>query len=83
VCGPALVLCGHHERCKLGGPEQQVAALLDLVQQLARGIEKWAAEEDGVYDAAWKPYCTAKLLEGVVIGRSSDAMLAARKAGAR
>jgi len=60
-----VILTGHHPRC----PQcpDPVKAALKLIAELALGMEKWAAEEDGIYPDAWEAYRRAKALEGVYV----------------
>lgn len=64
-------LTGHHSRCPHGG--NPLDAAYKLLKELTRGIECWAAEEDGeVYPDLWKPYRKAKALEGVYLPENPD-----------
>lgn len=58
-------LTGHHEGCP-NSPEA-LGAALDLIAALARGMELWGAEEDGIYPEAWEAYRKAKALQGVFL----------------
>ena len=53
-------LTGHQENCKHRGSD--VKTLRVLVEQLVRGMEVWAADEDGVHDDAWEAYKKGKAL---------------------
>ncbi len=64
------LLTGHHERCPHS--PKALDAALDLIADLARAMELWAAEEDGVYDGAWEPYRKAKALQGVYLAPHND-----------
>lgn len=55
-------LTGHHENCPKRGDTMEAAK--QLIAELVRGIELWAAEEDGVYTSCWKPYKRAKAILG-------------------
>lgn len=59
------VLTGHHPRCP-HAPDKFDAAC-KLIAELAYGIERWAAEEDGVYPDVWDAYRKAKALQGVFL----------------
>lgn len=58
-----IALTGHHEGCTKG-PDRLNAALL-LIQDLCLGMERWAADEDGIHPDAWDIYTRAKALEGI------------------
>lgn len=51
----------HHPVCALHDP---TADVLSYLRELVRGIEAWAADEDGVHDACWDVYRRAKLVLG-------------------
>lgn len=38
--------------------------LRELIEALVRGMESWAADEDGIHDAAWDAYVNAKTAIG-------------------
>ena len=59
------LLTGHHERCP-HRPDALTAAL-ELIAEMAHGMELWAADEDGIHPDAWKSYIQAKALEGVFL----------------
>ena len=59
------LLTGHHERCPHSPKALDKA--LELIAALARGMELWGAEEDGIYPDAWEAYRKAKALEGVFL----------------
>jgi hypothetical protein len=56
------LLTGHHESCpNLPDP---VRVAKDLIRDLIRGIEAWAADEDGVHDEVWEAYKRGKAVIG-------------------
>ena len=59
------ILTGHHKFCP-DSPDELKCALA-LIKDLAYAMEEWAADEDGIHEKAWKPYCHAKALEGVFL----------------
>ena len=59
------MLTGHHENCKHGG--SVLGAALALIDELAKGMESWAHDEDGIHPAAWESYRKAKALVGVYL----------------
>ena len=63
----ARLLTGHHEHCEHGAMSNQRDAALVLIADMAHGLELWAADEDGIHDECWKPYCKAKALEGMFL----------------
>lgn len=64
--GSTGVLTTHLPHCPAFGPE-----LRALVSGLTRGMEAWAADEDGVHPDAWDAYQRAKLALGEPV-RASD-----------
>jgi hypothetical protein len=59
-------LTGHNSVCPKGG--DPLTAAYKLLKELTRGIECWAAEEDGeVYSECWPAYRKAKALEGIFL----------------
>ena len=58
-------LTGHHEGCPHSPKALDKA--LELIAALARGMELWGAEEDGIYPEAWDAYRKAKALQGVFL----------------
>lgn len=58
-------LTGHHEGCPHSPKALDKA--LELIAALARGMELWGAEEDGIYPDAWEAYRKAKALQGVFL----------------
>jgi hypothetical protein len=58
-------LTGHHENCPKSPKSIEMA--LELIKSLAEGLEKWGAEEDGIYPPAWDAYRKAKALEGIIL----------------
>jgi len=63
----ARLLTGHHENCEYGTMRDQRDAALVLIAEMAHGIESWAADEDGIHDDCWKPYCKAKAFECIFL----------------
>lgn len=59
------LLTGHHDQCPHSPKPLDKA--LELIADLARGMELWAADEDGIHAEAWKAYRKAKALEGVLL----------------
>lgn len=59
------LLTGHHLYCKHG--QHALTKALELIAVLARGMELWGAQEDGIYSEAWEAYRQAKALEGVFL----------------
>lgn len=47
----------HHPNCEHYRAEEPDRS---IIEQLVRGIECWASDEDGVHDAVWAAYMTAK-----------------------
>lgn len=60
-----ILLTNHHPNCKQYNP---VGDALELIEELVKGIESWAADEDGVHDAVWDAYYKARM----VLGRPID-----------
>ena len=60
-----MAITGHQENCKHRPSE--VESLRKLIRELAKGIEEWGNEEDGIYPPVWEAYKNAKLLEGVFV----------------
>ncbi len=60
-----VILTDHHENCPKGPKPFDKA--LELIAELARALELWGAQEDGIYDEAWPAYRKAKALEGVFL----------------
>jgi len=65
-----MMLTGHNENCPHGPTRED--ALLQLVRDLAAGMEAWAADEDGIHHAAWDAYRRAKALSGVWLDDSQE-----------
>lgn len=59
-----VILTGHHENCPKANIKKSSKA---LIQDLVRGMEHWAADEDGVHPEAWKAYTRAKSVIGEFI----------------
>ena len=55
-------LTGHHANCVNGGDPLKAAKV--LIGELVHAMERWAAEEDGVYRDAWHAYCRGKSVIG-------------------
>jgi hypothetical protein len=67
----SLQLTGHHEKCP-NRPDILEAAL-KLIADLARGIERWAADEENqVHQDAWDAYRRAKALQGKFLPKDQD-----------
>lgn len=64
------LLTGHHANCSHGG--SPLNAALALIDDLAKGMESWAADEDGVHYDAWEAYRKAKALKCVYLARSVE-----------
>ena len=64
-CGwrDSFVLTGHHERCPNRNKSETEGAK-ELIFNLVRGIEYWAAETDGVPEKLWEDYKKAKTVIG-------------------
>ena len=58
-------LTGHHQNCEHS--PNAMSKALELIAQLARGMEYWAADEDGIHPEAWEAYRRAKALEWVIL----------------
>jgi hypothetical protein len=58
-------LTGHHEGCKHS--PKALGKALELIAELAKGMECWAADEDGIHPEAWEAYRKAKALEFVFL----------------
>ena len=59
------ILTGHHKMCPRA--TDPFSCALDLISEMASGMELWASDEDGIHSDCWKPYCKAKALEGVFL----------------
>jgi len=59
------LLTGHHQTCAHSSSLRD--SLYALVRELARGMEHWAHDEDGIHPDAWEAYRKAKALEGVIL----------------
>jgi hypothetical protein len=64
------LLTGHHADCPRS--PKAIDAALELIAALARSMEMWGAEEDGIYEGAWESYCKAKALQGVFLPLVDD-----------
>ena len=56
------VLTGHHENCPKGGNLEE--SYKRLVAALVKGMENWAADEDGIHPDAWEAYKRGKCVIG-------------------
>ena len=56
------LLTGHHQRCTNAAPILDKA--IELIAELAKGMECWASDEDGIHPDAWEAYQKAKILQG-------------------
>ena len=64
------ILTGHHESCPHSPKALDKA--LELIADLARGMEYWAGDEDGIHPQAWEAYRKAKALEGEFLYPAED-----------
>ena len=55
-----MCLTGHHEDCP--NRPDPVEKLKEIISELCGGIEAWAADEDGVHDAAFAAYERARAI---------------------
>ena len=53
--GSVLILT-HHPNCRSYKPEPECR---ELMLNLIKGVELWAADEDGIHPACWKAYRNA------------------------
>jgi len=51
------VVTRHHTNCPLYDHEGDAR---EIIEDLIRGIEAWASNEDGIHDECWKAYEQAK-----------------------
>jgi hypothetical protein len=65
------LLTGHARGCQ-NAEQTPLNAALGLIAELAKGMEEWAADEDGVHDRAWPAYRRAKALQGVFLSESGE-----------
>lgn len=70
VRGESRILTGHHENCPRR--PDPLGKALDLIANLAHGMECWAADEDGIHPDAWEAYRRAKALEGVFLEPNNE-----------
>jgi hypothetical protein len=68
-------LTGHHEGCP--HTPKALGKALELIAALARGMELWGAEEDGIYDGAWEAYRKAKALQGMFLPPANNGVTGA------
>ena len=57
--GTFPLLLMHFQDCPHFGPH-----LRELIEGLVRGMEEWAADEDGIHKEAWGAYQHAKIALG-------------------
>lgn len=57
-----VLLTGHNENCVHSRDRLEKAE--DMIRSLVRGIESWAAQEDGIPDSMWDDFCKAKAVLG-------------------
>jgi len=57
----SLPILSHHHRCEHYRP---IPELVEIIQNLIKGIESWGSEEDGIYDGCWVAYEKAKIIVG-------------------
>lgn len=55
-----LALTGHYPNCPLFSADIFTIRAVDLIEELAKGIEAWAEDEDGVHPEVWDAYQEAK-----------------------
>lgn len=58
-CGDFPLLLGHFPDCRIFGSHVR-----EMIEGLVRGIESWAADEDGVHPECWQWYKRAKMSLG-------------------
>ena len=51
----------HHYACNKYRP---ISEMLEIITDLVKGIQNWAADEDGVHHDCWKAYSRAKICIG-------------------
>lgn len=61
---PLNMITGHHVNCERFTFEEIQRGTVDLLSDLVRGIEEWAANEDGVPDFIYEQYRCAKMIIG-------------------
>jgi len=54
-------LLKHNRKCPQYSP---VTEMLEIITDLVRGVQDWAAEEDGVHPECWEAYSRAKICIG-------------------
>lgn len=59
---PHRMLTGHHENCPKS--PDPLAKALELIADLAKGMDCWAADEDGIHPDAWEAFKKAKVVGG-------------------
>ena len=55
-----MMATSHHPKCPKGWPQEA----RELIAALVKGIETWAADEDGVHTDAWSAYVAAQAALG-------------------
>lgn len=55
-------MTGHHEACPQRG--SIVKAAQTIIAALVKGMENWAADEDGIHPDAWEAYKRGKVAIG-------------------
>ena len=68
----SVILTGHHENC-VNKKISEREGFLNLLRELIRGIECWAADEDGIHPDCWKVYSNVKILLGEKIKEENTA----------
>ena len=51
------IVTEHHPNCSLYNPEGDAKK---IIEDLLKGVEAWASDEDGIHDGCWKAYEQAK-----------------------
>lgn len=59
----------HHDNCAKFDPQGD---MLRTIKSLCKGIESWAADEDGVHPDCWEAYRSAKSRMGERVKDESD-----------
>ena len=62
-------LTKHHPNCKHYNPEKDA---IEIITALIKGIESWAADEDGVHYDCWEAYQKVKFAIGEPITTQSS-----------
>ncbi len=66
------LLTGHHADCEHGG--RPFDAALALIDELVKGMESWAHDEDGIHPDAWESYRKAKALFGMHLPPANEGL---------